>query len=80
MKHSEKQIIEAFRQAVQEVDNKKLGEVSPTTSIDELGLDSVVTMEVIGVLEEKLGVHFPDEDLATLRTIGDLTGLVARLS
>ncbi|MFO0725802.1 MAG: acyl carrier protein [Myxococcota bacterium] len=80
MAKSDAEIIELFKTAVFEVDNKKLGEVTQQTSLASLGLDSVQTMEVIGAMEEKLNVQFPDEDLATLKSIGDLTKLVHRLS
>jgi len=40
----------------------------------------VQTMEVIGAMEEKLNIQFPDEDLATIKSIGDLTRLVQRLA
>lgn len=80
MAKSEKDIIELFRAAVLEVDNKKLGELKDTTQLSSLGLDSVQTMEVIGAMEERLNVQFPDEDLATLKSIGDLTRLVQRLA
>ena len=63
-----------------EMFNKKLGELSGTTLLSSLGLDSVQTMEVIGAMEERLNVQFPDEDLATLKSIGDLTRLVQRLA
>lgn len=78
---SEKEIIEMFKAAVLEVDNKKkmLDQITPTTELSALGLDSVQTMEVIGAMEERLNVQFPDEDLATLKSIGDLTRLVQRL-
>ncbi len=76
---TESEIIQLFREAVKDVENKELGDVSTNTEIAGLGLDSVATMEVIGVLEEKLNVRFPDEDLATLKNIGDLTKLVQRL-
>lgn len=79
--HSENEIIEMFKAAVAEVDSKiKVGAVTPATELSSIGLDSVMTMEVIGVLEEKLDVRFPDEDLATVKTMGDLTTLVNRLS
>jgi acyl carrier protein len=80
MAKTEKDIIELFRAAVLEVDNKKLGELNNTTQLSSLGLDSVQTMEVIGAMEERLNVQFPDEDLATLKSIGDLTRLVQRLA
>lgn len=79
MLRSDEDIIKLFKAAVFEVDQKKLGEVTPSTEIAQLGLDSVATMEVIGALEEKLSVRFPDEELATLKSVGDLTALVRRV-
>ncbi|MBK8010465.1 MAG: acyl carrier protein [Deltaproteobacteria bacterium] len=78
--HTDDQIIELFRAAVKEVDGKDLGAITRETEISDLGLDSVMTMEVIGVLEEKLDMRFPDEDLATLKRIGDLTTLVRKMA
>lgn len=80
MTHTDKEIITMFRAAVFEVDQKEIGEIVLSTEIAQLGLDSVATMEVIGALEEKLELRFPDEDLATLKSISDLTALVRRLS
>jgi acyl carrier protein len=74
-------IIVLFKEAVREVDaNTKLDNLTVNTEIAKLGLDSVMTMEVIGVLEERLNVRFPDEDLATLKNIGDLTALIQRMA
>ena len=74
-------IITLFKEAVREVDqNTKLENLTITTEIAKLGLDSVMTMEVIGVLEERLNVRFPDEDLATLKNVGDLAALIQRMA
>lgn len=77
---TDNEIIALFKAAVYEVDQKQLGAVTVETQIAQLGLDSVATMEVIGALEEKLSVRFPDEELATLKSVGDLTALVRRVS
>lgn len=77
---SEQEIIEMFKAAVFEVDNKKVDNLTTATELSALGLDSVQTMEVIGTMEEKLNVQFPDEDLATLKSVGDLTALVKKLA
>lgn len=77
---SDDEIIQLFKTAVYEVDNKQLGSVTTDTEIAQLGLDSVATMEVIGALEEKLDLRFPDEELATLKSVGDLTALVRRMA
>lgn len=78
--HTDEQIIEMFKDSVKEVDTStKVGDVTMKTELSALGLDSVMTMEVIGVLEEKLNVRFPDEDLATIKTMNDLATLVRKL-
>jgi acyl carrier protein len=80
MAKTEKEILELFKTAVFEVESKKLtNDLSPTTDLAALGLSSVSTMEVIGVMEERLEVQFPDEDLASIKTVGDLTRLVMKL-
>ena len=79
--HTDEQIITLFKEAVKEVDTgTKVGDVTMATELSSLGLDSVMTMEVIDVMEEKLNIRFPDEDLATIKRMGDLAGLVRKLS
>ncbi|MEL7368749.1 MAG: acyl carrier protein [Myxococcota bacterium] len=79
--HSDNEIVELFKTSVKEVDNNiKVDAVDITTDITSLGLDSVMTMEVIGVMEEKLNIRFPDEDLATIKKMADLAALVRRLA
>jgi acyl carrier protein len=78
---SENEIIELFKEAVAEVDNSvKVKDITPATELASLGLDSVKTMEVIGVIEEKLGLRFPDEELNTIRSMADLTQVINRIA
>jgi acyl carrier protein len=80
-KPTEDQIIEVFKESVKEVDQRiEVEGVTGSTALAAIGLDSVMTMEVIGIMEERLNIRFPDEDLATLKSMGDLTALVRRLS
>jgi acyl carrier protein len=73
-------IIQLFKESVREVDqNVSVETVDENTDLASLGLDSVMTMEVIGIMEERLNLRFPDEDLATLKSLKDLTALVERL-
>jgi acyl carrier protein len=76
---SDAEILELFKEALLEVDNRRRDRVELTMELSELGLDSVQIMEVLGAMEEKLHIQFPDEDLAGVRRIGDLTALVRRL-
>ena len=79
--HTDEQIISMFKDSVKEVDTStKITDVTMKTELSTMGLDSVMTMEVIGVLEEKLNVRFPDEDLATIKTMNDLASLVRKLA
>ena len=54
-------------------------EISPATTIcGELGLGSIELLELSTELEERLGVHLPDEALPGLRTVGDLVRALER--
>ena len=78
MAQTDEDIITLFKDAVREVENKEIEKIDGTTDLADLGLDSVATMEVIGVMEERLNVQFPDEDLANLKSMSDLTALVRK--
>ena len=45
-------------------------------SIEDLALDSIATMEMVGFLEDKTEKTFPDEELAQVNSIKDLASLV----
>ena len=47
-------------------------EVTPTASfIDDLGADSLDTVELVMALEEGFGVEIPDEDAEKITTVKD---------
>ena len=46
--------------------------VKPDSSfIDDLGADSLDTVELVMALEEEFGVEIPDEDAEKITTVGD---------
>ena len=50
----------------------KQEEVTPTASfIDDLGADSLDTVELVMALEEEFGVEIPDEDAEKMTTLGE---------
>jgi len=62
---------------VQEIVAEKLGiEKSKITMeasfIDDLGADSLDTVELIMKMEEDFGIEIPDEDAEKLKTVGDV--------
>ncbi|HTO96045.1 MAG TPA: acyl carrier protein [Myxococcales bacterium] len=73
-------VIEMFKQAAFEVDNRRLPDLQADTVIASLGMDSVAIMELVSWFEEKLGLRIPDEDLSKIRTVRDLRDTVARLA
>ncbi|MDD5292294.1 MAG: acyl carrier protein [Candidatus Omnitrophica bacterium] len=47
-------------------------EVTPQASfIEDLGADSLDTVELVMALEEEFGVEIPDEDAEKMTTVGD---------
>lgn len=56
-------------------------EVTPTASfIDDLGADSLDTVELVMAFEEEFGIEIPDEAAEKLQTVGDaITHLKANL-
>jgi acyl carrier protein len=72
-------VVEMFKQAALEVDNRRLPDLKSDTVIAALGMDSVAVMELVSYFEEKLSVRIPDEELSRIRTVKDLRDAIARL-
>ena len=58
--------------------NKDVSEVTLDLSMKDLSINSVELMEMVGVIEEDLGVTFPDEDLAGVHKLSDLAGMIRK--
>ena len=39
--------------------------------VEDLGADSLVTVELVMAFEEEFGIDIPDEDAEQMRTVGD---------
>jgi acyl carrier protein len=66
-----------IEEKVKEIIVEQLGvtpeQVTPTASfIDDLGADSLDTVELVMALEEAFSVDVPDEDAEKLQTVGDV--------
>lgn len=65
-------VLEMFKTVAARVDKREFPNVTRSSVITELGIDSLSMMQIVGELETELGVMIPDEDLVELRTVGDL--------
>ena len=66
----------AIPEKITEIIVEQLGvkpeEVTPEASfVDDLGADSLDTVELVMALEEEFGIEVPDEDAEKLATVGD---------
>ncbi|HEV2388577.1 MAG TPA: acyl carrier protein [Candidatus Acidoferrales bacterium] len=52
-------------------------EVTPTASfVDDLGADSLDTVELVMAFEEEFGIEIPDEDAEKIATVQDAIGYI----
>ena len=58
--------------------DKRLPAIDSKTIISDLGVDSISFMEVIGVLEDELGVKLGDEEITKIKTVGDVDQIISR--
>lgn len=66
----------AIADKVKDIIVKQLGvnpdEVTPDASfIDDLGADSLDTVELVMELEKEFGIEIPDDDANNIRSVGD---------
>jgi len=61
-----------IRQIIAEQLGVKKEEVTDNAKfVDDLGADSLDTVELVMALEEEFGIEIPDEDAEKLATVGD---------
>jgi acyl carrier protein len=69
-------LLNVFRATATEVAEKDFNTVAETSTIAELGIDSLGMLEIIGSLERELRIQIPDESLAGIVTVKDLLNAV----
>jgi acyl carrier protein len=67
-----------FCETASEVVEREFKNVSESTRIEELVIDSLGMLEIIGSLERRLRIQLPDENLSGLGTIRDLLDVVEK--
>ncbi len=73
MAANQEDIIANLAEIIEEVTGIEPSEVTIEKSfVDDLDIDSLSMVEIAVQTEDKYGVKIPDEDLASLRTVGDV--------
>ena len=81
MSADKKDLLSMFKVVAARVDKREFNNVTNESVITELGIDSLSMMQIVGEMEQELGIMIPDEDLVELVTVGDLCKKVeARLA
>lgn len=60
------------------VDEDKVSENA--SFIDDLGADSLDTVELVMAFEEEFGIEIPDDAAETIQTFGDAVGFISKAS
>ncbi|MDE0806783.1 MAG: acyl carrier protein [Longimicrobiales bacterium] len=58
------------------VDPEKVTDVA--SFVDDLGADSLDTVELVMAFEEEFDIEIPDEDAEKMRTVADVIGYVSK--
>ena len=66
------EIVEKVKQIIAEQLGVDENDISPSSSfVEDLGADSLDTVELVMALEEGFGIEIPDEDAESIRTVND---------
>ncbi|MCA2207577.1 meromycolate extension acyl carrier protein AcpM [Nocardia rosealba] len=80
MATTQQEIIAGIADIIEEVTGIEAAEVTPEKSfIEDLEIDSLSLVEIAVQLEDKYAVKIPDEDLSSLRTVGDAVTYVQKM-
>jgi acyl carrier protein len=76
-----KKIVEKVKQIIGEQLGVKEDEITPTSSfVDDLGADSLDTVELVMAIEEAFDIEIPDNDAEKMRTVQDVIDYIEKHS
>ena len=78
MSRSRAEIIRAIQEYAHEIAEREFPPFTEAQVIAELGMDSLSTLEMVGMIERELNIHLPTDELTDIHTVGELTDLVQK--
>jgi acyl carrier protein len=73
------EIEEKVKKIISEQLNVDINEIKPEASfIEDLGADSLDTVELVMAFEDEFGIEIPDEDAENIKTVGDVINAIKR--
>jgi len=76
-----KRVVEKVKRIIREQLGVEEDEITPTTSfVDDLGADSLDTVELVMAIEEAFDIEIPDNDAEKMRTVQDLIDYIEKHS
>lgn len=76
---TQEDILAGLAEIVNEIAGTEIEDVQPEKSFTEdLDIDSLSMVEVVVAAEEKFDVKIPDDDVKSLRTVGDAVNYILK--
>lgn len=71
-------VIDLLERASLEVTGRALPGLTLDSHLAATGVDSVGLLEMVGWIEDQLGLRLPDDEIARVATVADVASLIAR--
>ncbi len=78
MNDRDDELLALLSRAALEVAGRRLEGLDMETRLADFGIDSVGVLEMVGCVEDELGLRFPDDEIARLATVRDVAMLIER--
>ncbi|MGD8860962.1 MAG: acyl carrier protein [Myxococcales bacterium] len=76
MSRTRTEIIAQIQEFAHEIAEREFPPFTEAQVIAELGMDSLSTLEMVGMIERELSIYLPTDELADIHTVGQLTDLI----
>jgi acyl carrier protein len=76
MRPPRREIIELTQGFAHEIAEREFPPFEEQLVIAELGMDSLSTLEMVGMLERELAIRLPTDELTEIHTVGQLADLI----